>query len=255
MNLSLVLLFMTHAYSFTLVSGEPKFPTSEVIVDVSSNSCSNIGLSSEDLLQLAEEAADEYWNKVPTCALELKRGSVKGVDVSSEDPGTQAGANALYSKAENNHILIGCNSNATLFPANSSTLAVGTIYTASAGVRGVVLINNTATTPFNRMDQREKWATLAHEIGHAFGLGHSSDPIALMYYATGAKIQERLTIDDYDGCSYLYPHESPGSCNSVAITSGSGQDQNRANHLVWSYLLGTIFILSISKFWFKNRLS
>jgi len=254
--LLLLLTFVTlDTHAFTVESGEPKYPTNDVSFDIARNSCSNIGLSVNELQDFAEEAVDEYWNKVSTCALELKRGSISTADVSSEDATSQAGLNALYNKAETNRILIGCNSNATLFPANSTTLAVGSIMSGSAGMRGIVLINNTATTPFTTMSKRDKLATIAHEIGHAFGLGHSSDPIALMYYATGAKIQEMLSIDDFDGCTYLYPHKSPGSCGSVAIvdkddpTSGGGMGQQT----LMAFLIGLMSIFGLSRINFKNR--
>ena len=254
---ALFLITSMKTFAFTVESGEPKFPTNEVSFDIAGNSCSNIGLSVNELQDFAEEAVDEFWNKVSTCALELKRGSISTADVSSDDATSQAGLNSLYDKAEENRILIGCNSNATLFPANSSTLAVGTIMSGSGGMRGVVLINNTATTPFTTMSKRDKLATIAHEIGHAFGLGHSSDPIALMYYATGAKIQEMLSIDDFDGCSYLYPHQSPGSCGSVAIVDKDNHDLGSGNgpgqQALMAFVIGLLSIFGLNRFLVKFR--
>jgi len=47
--------------------------------------------------------------------------------------------------------------------------------------------------------------TLAHEMGHALGLGHSKQSEALMYYSLGSKEQAILTEDDIDGIIHIYP--------------------------------------------------
>ena len=157
---------------------------------------------------MVKESVDEYWNRIPTCALELEvEGVVGSIDTTSD------GLLAALTKTPVGKILVGCSDDSSLF-SSSSILGVGSINTAS-GDRGALLLNNRDTTFANQTAQ-EKLAIIAHELGHAFGLGHSGDPAALMYYAIGGKVQERLSIDDYDACSYLYPHDAPGSCSSVA---------------------------------------
>ena len=62
--------------------------------------------------------------------------------------------------------------------------------------------------------------TIAHEMGHILGLGHSSSTSALMYYSISDKPKAVLTEDDRDGISYLYPrnefqHGSFGCASTI----------------------------------------
>ncbi len=63
------------------------------------------------------------------------------------------------------------------------------------------------TTPGNRYDLR---STILHEMGHAAGLGHTSDGSAVMYASLKAGTQKRsLTADDRDGLLAAYPGTAP----------------------------------------------
>lgn len=204
---------ISSAFGFTLVTPNGvKLPDNDVNVAVASNTCSAAGFNSaSELATMVEQSVAEYWNRVSTCALELE---VTGVD-SAVDTSSDSLIQAL-SKATPGTILVGCSDDATLF-ASSSTLGVASINTAT-GDRGVLLLNNRDTT-FANLDSQEKLAVIAHELGHAFGLGHSSDASALMYFSVGGKVQKKLSIDDYDACSYLYPKDAPGGCGSVSFVN------------------------------------
>ena len=69
------------------------------------------------------------------------------------------------------------------------------------------------------LSQGQVELTLAHEMGHALGLGHSNQSEALMFYSLGSKEQPLLTEDDIDGIVHLYPrNELTGGvmgCSSV----------------------------------------
>ena len=59
------------------------------------------------------------------------------------------------------------------------------------------------------------YTTALHEIGHAIGLGHFSDPNAIMYFATNATIN--LTPNDIAGAQAIYgPASAGGGLNGTA---------------------------------------
>lgn len=214
------LLFVVDSSGFTLTSSPPvKFNSMEVTVNVSSDSCTGAGMTNSALLDMVEEAFEEYWNRVSTSALEVKRGSIVSTTLNSSTT-----LNAAAIQADPGTIIVGCSTNSTLFPTPSgdSTLGKGGIGSYSDGIKGAFLVN--ANGSFINQSASQKTAVIAHELGHSLGLGHSSDPIALMYYSVGSKVQERLTMDDKDGLSYLYPNEDavPASCGSITYDGESG---------------------------------
>ncbi len=213
--------YSSDGQAFTLVPSRAKFPINNVVIRIAGNSCTNNNLSPTRLLDLALDAMDEYWNTVPTSAMKITAGSVENnLDLSNDTLTTALG------KAPSGTILIGCSSNTTLFD-DASILGVGTIGTNSDGqIAGALLFNDGLIGGENHvasLTDHELRAVLAHESGHAMGLGHSGNPVALMYYSIGGKIQERLTQDDYDALTYLYPRPSRvGGCGQITEVNDGG---------------------------------
>lgn len=229
----LIILFSLESFSFSLnYSNGAHFPDNKIKLDVTGDSCSVAGFnSSSELLDFAMKAADEYWNAIPTCAIEIEKGSVRSsVNIGS---GTLS---SLINQAQEMTILIGCSTNGTTF--TSGILGVANL-DANSSKRGGVLINNVDTS-FANLNDSEKKAVIAHEIGHALGIGHSSHAAALMYFSVGGKVQEKMSIDDYDACTYLYPKKGPVSCMSVKLSNNEGSDGSNGN---FSFLLGLFLIL------------
>ena len=212
---SLLSLVSTSASAWTLTTAARSgFPTSDIVIKISSNSCANAGFTSSSLETLVKDAINDYWSKVPTSSLNLTTGGVLSVDISADDLTTAA------SKTNANTILVGCSQNASSFP-DGSILGVGGLgCNASGSCYGAVLLNDTAATILDSLDRNTILTTFAHELGHALGLGHSSVKHALMYYTVSDKTQKSLSQDDIDGISYLYPTEKKigglaGACGTI----------------------------------------
>ena len=217
--ISFLFLFST-AHAFTLNnSAQLAFNKDEVVVNVASGFCSQIGITDEELLNLVGESVERFWNQSPTSRLKLKKGSLVNVSLDFKtsnicNTGTNCTPNSAL--AVSSDILVSCNNNTSNF-TSSAILAV-TIPNNIAGnniVGSLVLINDQITTQFDSKSTDEKISIIAHEIGHAIGLGHSPVTDSLMYYATMSK-RMALGRDDIDGISYLYPKKQPLSgCGTI----------------------------------------
>lgn len=195
------------------------FKDSEVKVSVDQNTiCDNAFPNGTiyEFQDLIKPAINNFWNEVPTSALRLKDGGFSpavanmnnGILCSPTDQDciTDAGS-ALIPKVKD--IVIACNNEADNFGGNN-VLAV-TIPNSFSGKKitgAVILINNYSAGPntnyFGKLSRKDQIAVIAHEIGHAIGLGHSDDTDALMYYRTVDQ-RQKLGQDDVDGVSFLYP--------------------------------------------------
>ncbi len=176
--------------------------------------CPTNGVTYQELAGLVKPAIDTYWNKVPTSSLRLDAAGFspalstinRGRLCSPTDDPCIAAAEAdpdglIPAVTE---IVIACNSNSVNF-GGGNVLAV-TIPNKFSGkkIKGsVILINDTSGT-FGDLSRSDKIGVIAHEIGHALGLGHSDESAALMFYRTVAQ-RSRLGQDDVDGISFLYP--------------------------------------------------
>lgn len=252
LSLLFILLLASSANAFTLNNtAKLVFTEDEVKVNVASG-CTNIGITDAELLELVGRAVDNFWNKSPTSRLKLRKGSVVNVDAKfHSDSICTASTNCDPNPdlAVDSDILISCNLNATNFPS-SSILGI-TIPNNIAGSRivgSLVLINDKADTQFDSKSEDAKVAILAHEIGHAFGLGHSPVQDSLMYYATVSQ-RKALGRDDIDGISYLYPKQQPISgCGTVDFSggkSGGGSDW-------WSGLFLGFSIIAMAEIYRKR---
>ena len=201
------LFFCTSAHAFTLNnSARLAFDKDEVLVNVAAGFCSQLGITDEELLAIVSESVERFWNQAPTSQLKLKKGSLVNVALDFKTAnicttGTNCTPNPTL--AVSSDILVSCNNNTTNF-TSSAILAV-TIPNNISGkniVGSLVLINDQVTTQVDTKSRDEKISIIAHEIGHAIGLGHSPVTDSLMYYATMSQ-RTALGRDDIDGISYF----------------------------------------------------
>lgn len=238
-----------HAYTLNNNFGA-SFKDNNVKVRVAGNTIcnpANSGVTPSELEDMIKPAVDKFWNTVPTSALELDAsGASEAINNINEgrlcsptdqdciDDAVAAGNvdpdEGLIPPVTD--IVIACNSNPLNFGSNN-VLAV-TIPNKFSGkkiVGAVILINDFAPT-FAALSPSDKTGVIAHEIGHAIGLGHSEDSAALMYYRT-VSLRTNLGQDDVDGVTYLYPMHVDafglsggllGSCGTIQNVSGKDNE-------------------------------
>ena len=108
----------------------------------------------------------------------------------------------------------------------------------------VLNVQSGASANISGLSQALVTVVMAHEIGHALGLGHSPDSNALMYYNASAKTTLGLAQDDIDGITYLYPRNDLSGnqflgCGLVASSLsgvGGGKGPGGAS-LIWAMAL------------------
>ncbi len=252
LSLSLsALLFSSNLLAFTLNNTiEARFPTNDVTVNIADNECQNIGYTNREILELLDDALNNFWNSAPTSALHLKRGSLVAVSDAfyNESPclddvtdSTCLTVNSALNVSKN--ILIACNNNPDYF---SDVRILGTTIISDYSITkkeihgSLFLINDIEGTRVADLSREDMIAYLAHEIGHAIGLGHSPVKDSLMYYQTVER-RTHLGYDDIDGVTYLYPLEQPISCGTISLIN-----EKNDSFLNFNGLLSAIFGLFVA---------
>lgn len=251
----LLLTFLQSGFSFTLnTSTGAHFDEDEVYVDVADSNCTNANLTPAFIMDMAIRGVDRFWNTVPTSKLRIRRGNFKTVNANFNtgllcDSSTSCTGTQVPKVGTN--ILIVCNSNVTNF---SGTTVLGVTLPSSVEGRtiygAVILLNDVSGSMIQTLTHEELSSLLAHEIGHALGLGHSKHDGNLMYYQTNPN-RERLGRDDIDGITFLYPKkENPfkklKSCGTVSLTDGNDDDFDGFLTFILPLLMG-LFALPFYK--------
>lgn len=250
-TLLFILLSITQVHAvFTLNPDTGRgFKKSNLNIIISNSDCSLAGFSTSKFKDYVEDAVNDYWNQVSTSALRL---NVKSVNNNYDISGLTF--NQALNIVPNNTILAGCNATgSTDFDGSgepsgkSSILGAAVMDCNGNNCRSVLIINAHPTNSVIDLNRSNLIATIAHELGHAIGLGHASAKHNLMYYAVGGKVQNWLGNDDIKGVTYLYPHEEEMSCLFGNI--GSTEDINDNNDhtgampiMLISFLMMVLFI-------------
>lgn len=260
------------AWSFTLNNNnEAVFPDNDVFVNVVDVSCENIGLSHDQLLGLIQKAVDQYWNTVPTSRLRIKKGKKVAGDENQMKSESLCTADSYVSSTSpctpnnlfmfDNGINFVCNQNTSDFQLNSSVLAVTLPFINQKKIKSaVILINdlpdNIRANPWKNLNENQILSVLAHEIGHAFGLGHSDVKDSLMYFSIIPQ-RENLGWDDIDGLSYLYSNKDyflgSGFCGQIHFMNHHDNDDHhstdstQSTQFMLSLLMGLLSIFLIPR--------
>lgn len=237
----ILILGQATALAFTLNPNTGKgFRSNNIKIIIADTDCSGAGFSTARLKKLTENAIKHYWNNVASSALNLK---VSGIDSSIDIDGMNH-ATALNTVVPSNRIVAGCNDDADGF--SDPTILGSALMSCTGSNCKAVLILNANNSRLNDFSSSELEAVIAHEIGHAFGLGHSEYKHNLMYYSVGGKNQEWLGLDDIDGVNYLYPHDP----EALGFFGNCGTIQSINSDSPWSFLkslfLGLFFVFFLS---------
>ncbi|MES2526809.1 MAG: matrixin family metalloprotease [Bdellovibrionota bacterium] len=260
----LFLFTLTTAEAFTLNNNfAASFKKSKVKVAVAGDSICT-GITAQEMESLIAPSVNDFWNEVPTSRLRLKSAGftvpIATVDINTARLCSPTDSACIASAATNGEnvlppvdgIVIACNSNANNFTGNSVLAVTVPNNFASKKIKGaVILINdnaNIAGEGLRALTHSDRIGVIAHEIGHAIGLGHAdeSEEQALMYYRV---VDQRRSLgqDDIDGVTYLYPIKIDGCglfdglvASTVAMNKkdDSDDDQNGGGTPFWQMGIG-----------------
>lgn len=241
----LLFIISSNAFSYFLITNNgAAFNSKKVSINITSNStCTNTGWSANDILDMAIEGSKATWNKVGRANITVKKGSSYTTsdanfltgELCIEDSVTTCGAGTVPKVTS---IVIACNDNGTNFPNNTVLAISGPNNISGSKINGaVVLLNNRADSQLGTFSRAEMEKVLAHEIGHALGIGHSEDKDALMYHED-IKNKNRLAKDDINALGYLYPYSS----KDMSCLGFLGSIKNQGNKNYWNNGLGILSI-------------
>lgn len=215
---TLLYILSSQAMAYTFNNNfESSFKSNKVKVSVDElTTCATAGMTIYELRDLIEPAIDKFWNRVPTSDLRLNSGGFSAATTNINTgrlcaPTDSACINAAAATviAPVKEIIIACNNNALNFGgANVLAVTIPNNFSGKSIVGAVILINESSTI-FSTLNKSDKIGVIAHEIGHAIGLGHTDSKAALMYYKTVDQ-RKALGEDDIRGVSYLYPMHIDG---------------------------------------------
>ena len=161
-----------------------------------------------------EEAID-LWNSVPTSRVEFKMGGYSTTTAASlrffsfPETAIIACSTDFATDSSNSSGTDGCSGSClAVVPAGTRSTTQGSGRLQKAFI--VVNMNAAAGGNYGLKSTTTRQITIAHEMGHLFGLGHSQEDAALMHFSIAAKTNLNLHQDDIDGITYLYGRDEFG---------------------------------------------
>ena len=235
--------FSMSSFACTMMSANgSRLSSDRVNVWVSSDAlCSDADITGDELVSLVDQAANSFWNTISSSRLRFVSAGFWNQNLSRFSngklctPGEDCTSTTVPITTD---IIVSCNSNTQNF--SSSTYAKTAIYIDGSSITGAnILINNTAGSVFGNLTKRQKLWVIAHELGHAAGLGHSKNSSSLMYFTLTPE-RVYLSEEDYWGMTFLYPAKQDG-CGLI----GSININKPTNTNWWlSFFVGIFLLIS-----------
>lgn len=223
-------IFSPQSYAFTFNNSvAASFAEETVTINVADFSCDNNGLTLERLENSLRTAVNQYWNTVPSSRLKIVVGSRRTLAQTFNTDNPCLGGSGCTPNPDlvvDSGIVVACNNNAAVF---SDPRILGVTLTNNIQGRrlvgSLILLNDRAGSNLGNRAEDQLVAVLAHELGHAIGLGHSPVKDSLMYFQT-VPSRRSLGQDDRDGVSYLYPASIGSSaCGTISNAYSAGGPQ------------------------------
>lgn len=239
------------AFTISGSSGVNGWHTDELRFAVSTAGCA----SQESRLNTAIDAAADLWSKIPNSRLKVTRGD-SVTTTAAQAKAVSPSSSPLYGNMPNPLIVCDPNmtstigSNANNIPAATSFIAPGSVINFAYMVLNA---ESGRAANITNLDDTILAIIIAHEMGHALGLGHTSNLNSIMYFDATDKENLTLSQDDMDAIAYLYPRTEGGGgkpfgCGTVDASNGSGPSSGNG-----AATLLTLFLMSGVGTWIFKR--
>lgn len=241
-----LLLFTLKSYAFTLSGNfSDGWSPSKLTFYFNLTNCPT------EVVGAFNDAAD-LWNSVSTSRMELAAGPT----TSAATPGQ------VFASTATDIPVIVCDNNFGATTSKDQNVVAGTGIAGITGGGGslnnggLILNTSAGAASLNGKSKLQISIILAHELGHVLGFGHSSDKAALMYYDASAKKALRLSQDDWDAMTYLYPRDEFGDDKLMGcgLLSNNGSNTSAHTLIILLMLMPLLLLLKLRGSYNQNRI-